>query len=84
MHISFLFIGEEICELKIADTGIGLPEGFDPENTESLGMSLIVNLTEQLNGEIKMWNDDGLVLDVIFKRHNELITETSALLINKN
>jgi two-component system, sensor histidine kinase PdtaS len=84
VHISFLFIGEEICELKISDTGIGLPEGFDPENTESLGMSLMTGLTEQLNGEIKMWNDDGLVLDVIFKRHNELITETSELLINKN
>jgi len=84
VHISFLFIGEEICELKIADTGIGLPVGFDPENTESLGMSLMTGLTEQLNGEINMWNDDGLVLDVIFKRHNELITESSALLINKN
>jgi len=84
VHISFLFTGEEICELKIADTGIGLPDGFDPENTESLGMSLMTGLTEQLNGEIKMWNDDGLVLDVIFKRHNELITESSALLINKN
>ncbi|CAH0298240.1 putative sensor histidine kinase pdtaS [Pedobacter sp. Bi27] len=84
VHISFLLTGEERCELKIADTGIGLPAGFDPDHTESLGMSLMTGLTEQLNGEIKMWNDDGLVLDVIFKRHNELITESSALLINKN
>ncbi|WP_205945108.1 tetratricopeptide repeat-containing sensor histidine kinase [Pedobacter psychrodurus] len=84
VHISFLFIGEEVCELKIADTGVGLPDGFDPENTESLGMSLMTGLTEQLNGEIKMWNNEGLVLDVIFKRHNELITETSEILINKN
>ena len=84
VHISFLFIGDEICELKVADTGIGLPEDFVPENTESLGMSLMTGLTEQLNGKIKMWNDDGLVLDVIFKRHNELITENSELLINKN
>lgn len=84
VHISFLFIGEEICELKISDTGIGLPEGFDPENTESLGMSLMTGLTEQLNGEIKMWNNEGLVLDVIFKRHNELITETSEILTDKN
>jgi two-component sensor histidine kinase len=84
VHISFLFTGEEICELKIADNGIGLPDGFDPENTESLGMSLMTGLTEQLNGDIKMWNDQGLVLDVIFKRHNELITETTEILINKN
>jgi two-component sensor histidine kinase len=84
VHISFLFTGEEICELKIADNGIGLPDGFDPENTESFGMSLMTGLTEQLNGDIKMWNDQGLVLDVIFKRHNELITETTEILINKN
>lgn len=84
VHISFLLTGEECCELKIADTGIGLPAGFYPDHTESLGMSLMTGLTEQLNGEIKMWNDDGLVLDVIFKRHNELITESSAPLINKN
>jgi len=84
VHISFLLTGEERCELKIADTGIGLPAGFDPDHTESLGMSLMTGLTEQLNGEIKMWNDDGLVLDVIFKRHNELITESATLLINKN
>jgi two-component sensor histidine kinase len=83
VHISFLFTGEEICELKIADNGIGLPDGFDPENTESLGMSLMTGLTEQLNGEIKMWNDEGLVLDVIFKRHSELITETTEILINQ-
>ncbi|MGM9478870.1 tetratricopeptide repeat-containing sensor histidine kinase [Pedobacter sp. GSP4] len=84
VHISFLFIGEELCELKIADNGVGLPKGFDPENTESLGMSLMTGLTEQLNGDIKMWNDKGLVLDVIFKRHNELITENAEILINKN
>ena len=84
VHISFLLTGEECCELKIADTGIGLPAGFYPDHRESLGMSLMTGLTEQLNGEIKMWNDDGLVLDVIFKRHNELITESSAPLINKN
>jgi len=84
VHISFLFTGEEVCELKIADNGIGLPDGFDPENTESLGMSLMTGLSEQLNGEINMWNDKGLVLDVIFKRHSELMTETSEILIDKN
>jgi len=84
VHISFLFKREEICELKIADTGIGLPEGFDPDHTESLGMSLMTGLTEQLNGDINMWNDQGLVLDVTFRRHNELITENTSILTDKN
>lgn len=68
---------DEICELKIADNGIGLPDGFEPENTKSLGMSLMTGLTEQLNGQIKMWNDNGLILDVRFKKHNELAQKST-------
>jgi len=76
VHISFLAIGNDICELKVTDNGVGLPEGFDPDHTQSLGMSLMTGLTEQLNGQINMWNENGLVLHVSFKRHNELIEST--------
>jgi len=31
----------DICRLVIADNGIGLPPGFDPENFGSLGMRLV-------------------------------------------
>jgi len=77
VHISFLMAEDEICELKIADNGIGLPDGFEPGNTKSLGMSLMTGLTEQLNGQIKMWNDHGLILHVRFKKHNELAQKST-------
>jgi two-component sensor histidine kinase len=61
------------CKLSISDDGIGLPEAFNPEDTESLGMSLMTGLTDQLNGKIDMWNDGGLTLEVSFVRHGELL-----------
>lgn len=70
--ISFLMVDEEYCELKIADNGVGLPEGFDIDSSDSLGMSLMTGLTSQLNGDIEMWNEGGLVLQVKFKKHSEL------------
>jgi len=72
VSISFLMIDESHCELRIADNGVGLPADFDVDNTDSLGMSLMTGLTVQLNGEINMWNDSGMVLNVKFKKHNEL------------
>ena len=47
---------DEKGAVKIAyeDDGVGLPEGFDLENIESLGMQLIVMLTEQLDGNLDL------------------------------
>lgn len=48
------------CVLEYADNGKGLPEDFDINKSESLGMQLIVMLTEQLDGEIVHQNSSGL------------------------
>jgi two-component sensor histidine kinase len=39
----------------VADNGVGLPEGFDAGETESLGMLLVNALTDQLDGRLE-WN----------------------------
>ena len=36
------------------DDGVGLPDNFDIDKAESLGMQLIVMLTEQLDGDLKI------------------------------
>ena len=59
--------------LKIADDGIGLPGGFDWENTHSLGTTLIKSMAEQLEASLTVNNDNGLRLTFIFKQ--EQITE---------
>ncbi|SES19445.1 tetratricopeptide repeat-containing sensor histidine kinase [Pedobacter rhizosphaerae] len=71
VRIAFVEMENNACKLSISDDGIGLPENFNPEDTESLGMSLMTGLTDQLNGKIDMWNDDGLTLEVSFVRHGE-------------
>jgi hypothetical protein len=39
--------------LRVADDGVGLPEGMDYEKTDSLGLKLVVSLVRQLRGEIE-------------------------------
>ncbi len=53
--------------LYCKDNGPGFPENFNPEESASLGFQLIFALTEQINGEIKFYNEDGAVVEIKFK-----------------
>jgi len=72
VRISFKMVDKRCCQLRIADNGIGLPEGIEPESSRSLGMSLMTGLSTQLMGDLKLYNENGLVLEVGFLRNNEL------------
>jgi two-component sensor histidine kinase len=50
----------------ISDNGIGLPEGFEPEERESLGMTLIHNFMTQLEAEGEIGSNDGVYIDLTF------------------
>jgi two-component sensor histidine kinase len=52
--------------LRVADTGVGLPEGFEVCQTDSLGLQLVCALTEQLQGIIAAERDGGTALTVTF------------------
>ncbi|HIK28735.1 MAG: PAS domain S-box protein [Oscillatoriaceae bacterium SKW80] len=52
--------------LKVSDNGVGLPPGFNPLETESLGWQLIVNLTEQLGGELTFSSQKGTEVTIVF------------------
>ncbi|MBL0103292.1 MAG: PAS domain-containing protein [Bacteroidetes bacterium] len=58
--------------LRMSDDGVGLPQGFEVEASESLGMQLIQALTSQLDGELKVSRDKGTTFEVTFTypRHN--------------
>lgn len=49
--------------LQVADDGIGLPEGLDLEHTTTLGLQLVVLLTDQLGGTV----DIGRVAPTCFQ-----------------
>ncbi|TDO24264.1 histidine kinase dimerization/phosphoacceptor domain -containing protein [Pedobacter duraquae] len=65
--ISLQPVGEQQYLMCIADNGSGLPEGFDLEETSSLGMSLMRGLTDQLEGEFALQDKDGLRVCITFK-----------------
>ena len=50
---------EENCLLKVADNGVGIPEGVDFRKTDSLGLQIVQTLTIQLNGTLEYGNDGG-------------------------
>lgn len=70
--VSFKNKGEDLCELIISDNGVGLPEDFDMEKTESLGMNLMRGLTDQLDGTFHLENKDGLKVMITFRKNIEI------------
>jgi PAS domain S-box-containing protein len=53
--------------LIIKDDGIGFPENFKIENSNSLGLKLVYNLALQLNGKIFVDSNNGVEFKIIFK-----------------
>lgn len=60
--------GENLT-LNIGDNGIGLPPDIDYRNTESLGLQLVVTLTDQLNGVIEMDSQKGTNYKIVFNQN---------------
>ena len=58
-------------ELRIADNGIGMPEDFDPGNTDTLGLKIITLLIEkQLRGKVELNLENGVEYLIKFKESN--------------
>ncbi len=52
--VRFRSTGERRYLLEVVDDGAGLPPGFDPSGTLSLGLQLVTMLTSQLGGELRV------------------------------
>jgi PAS domain S-box-containing protein len=60
---------DDIVEIGVIDNGIGLPENFEEMRQTSLGMSLIENLTKQLETGIEIDSgDNGSKFKFAFKK----------------
>jgi two-component sensor histidine kinase len=53
-------------ELSIEDDGVGLPQGYDPSQSRSLGMTLIHGFSAQLGGELSIESSGGVKLSLLF------------------
>jgi PAS domain S-box-containing protein len=45
--------------LTVSDNGVGLPENFNVENSDTLGLQLISILVDQLDGKLELKRDSG-------------------------
>ncbi|MBY0526828.1 MAG: response regulator [Gemmataceae bacterium] len=53
--------------LTVRDNGIGLPKGLDYRNAPSLGLQLVIALTDQLEGTLQMVQDGGTSVVITFR-----------------
>lgn len=67
INIEFKLLKQEQLYLKISDNGIGLATDFQLEETESLGLQLVCNLTEQLGGNLTIDSSNGTSFQIIFR-----------------
>ena len=52
--------------LRVSDNGIGLPQDLDFRNSASLGLLVVCDLTEQLDGTIELNRTDGTTFKITF------------------
>ncbi|MCW8849668.1 MAG: HAMP domain-containing protein [Melioribacteraceae bacterium] len=52
--------------LKISDNGKGIPKNLNIEQSDSLGLRLVYNLTTQLNGKVEFFNNNGTTVKIVF------------------
>jgi PAS domain S-box-containing protein len=59
------------ASFRVEDDGVGLPGPLDPDEAESMGMSLISLLARQLGGKASIETGKGLRISVVFPYHGQ-------------
>jgi two-component sensor histidine kinase len=54
------------CELEVKDTGVGFPEGINFRETNSLGLQIVNDLVEQLEGKMQLVRKGGTFFRITF------------------
>ena len=62
---------EKHIVIKISDDGIGMPEGIDISNPDTLGLSLVSMLTAQLQGTLKLDRTNGTSFTLEIPKESE-------------
>jgi len=52
--------------LVVKDDGVGIPEGLDLRKTKSLGMKLVLDLVDQINGTFELSKEKGTEFKIVF------------------
>jgi PAS domain S-box-containing protein len=52
--------------IVVKDTGVGFPDDFDLDNSPTLGLQLVNDLVNQIDGSYEMLNDGGTAFRLVF------------------
>ena len=69
--VSLKLFEKKSYELIVSDNGIGIPEHINPMESESLGLTLIQGLTEQLNAVWTFERDHGTTFRIIIPKYEK-------------
>lgn len=67
MWLSLHLTDDNQIELIVKDNGSGLPDDFNLDSSNSLGMQLVISLVNQLDGSIKINRANGTEFNIQFK-----------------
>jgi two-component sensor histidine kinase len=67
LNVSLGRCGQGTLSLVVMDNGVGLPPGFDPSTSRSLGMRLVKMLADQLHGRMSLSHQGGLRVEIVFR-----------------
>jgi PAS domain S-box-containing protein len=62
-------VSENEYILSVTDNGIGLPQQYDVNKSDSLGMKIIQTLTKQIKGRFEVNRDRGTEFKITFSKH---------------
>lgn len=57
--------GKDLC-LIVSDSGPGIPEHVDWQNSDTLGIQLVTLLSEQLQGDVQLHRNNGTTFKITF------------------
>ncbi len=72
-----LYQEDKKVHLKVSDNGRGVPKDFEPEETQSLGFSIINSLVTQLDAELEVYNDDGAHFEITLTPDQRILGSAS-------
>ena len=71
IYVEFLTLQQGKYSLSVSDNGIGVPKNIDSLKKQSLGLQLVWNLVEQLEGTIVYNSKFGTSFRITFAENNE-------------
>lgn len=84
LNISLISTGDDLWTLEIRDNGKGLPSTLQFRKSNSIGITLMETLTEQLNGKMDLKNDGGLKISITFAKLLTLKNPVTPSYINQH